>query len=66
VVERVEPIGEDRAIAFIQPRATGRASGIEIGSPATTNVYDLVGGRIRRIRIFFDREKALAVAGLRE
>ena len=63
---RVEPIGEDRAVAFIQSRATGRASGIEIPSPATTNVYDLAGGKIRRVRIFFDREKALEAVGLRE
>ena len=62
-LERVEAIGEDRAIAFIQSRATGRASGIDFASPATTNVYDLAGGKIRRVRIFFDREKALEAVG---
>ena len=63
---RVEPIGEDRAVAFIQGRATGRASGIDFASPASTNVYDLADGKIRRVRIFFDREKALEAVGLRE
>jgi ketosteroid isomerase-like protein len=44
---------------------TGRASGIPIEN-ATGNVYDLANGKIKRIRIFFDREQALEAAGLRE
>jgi hypothetical protein len=32
----------------------------------TGNVYDFAGGKIQRIRIFFDREQALEAAGLRE
>jgi ketosteroid isomerase-like protein len=65
-LERVEAIGEDRVIAFIQSRATGRASGIDFASPAITNVYDLVDGKIRRVRVFVDREQALEAVGLRE
>jgi hypothetical protein len=44
---------------------TGRASDIPIENP-TGNVYDLANGKIKRIRIFFDREQALEAAGLSE
>jgi hypothetical protein len=42
--------------------ATGRASGIPTATE-TGNIYDVAGGRIRRIRIFVDREEALKAAG---
>jgi len=32
----------------------------------TGNVYDLSDGKIRRIRIFVDRDEALEAVGLRE
>jgi len=32
----------------------------------TGNVYDLVDGRIKRLRIFFDRHEALEAAGRSE
>jgi ketosteroid isomerase-like protein len=75
-LERVEAIGADRVLAFLRITATGRASGIATGAdvaatgdPAgvpTTNVYDFVNGKIRRIRIFLNRQEALEAVGLRE
>jgi hypothetical protein len=65
-IERLEPIGVDRVLAFLRVTASGRASGIPAASDTpTANVYDLAGGKIKRIRIFLDREKALEAAGLR-
>lgn len=66
-LERVEAIGADRVLAFLRVSASGRASGIATaeGRP-TTNVYDLVDGKIRRVRVFFDRQEALDAVGLRE
>ena len=64
-IERVEAIGRDRVLAFMLVTATGRASGIPQDS-RTGNVYDFVGGKIERIRIFVDRDEALEAAGLRE
>jgi SnoaL-like domain len=75
VIERLEPIGSDRVLAFLRASATGRASGItaSAGVPSATgggipsaNVYDFAGGRIRRIRVFLDRREALEAVGLRE
>jgi ketosteroid isomerase-like protein len=67
--ERLEVVGADRVLAFLQLTGSGRASGIpagvEIGNE-TGNVYDLVDGKIKRIRVFLDRAEALEAAGLSE
>jgi ketosteroid isomerase-like protein len=66
-LERVEAIGADRVLAFLRVTGSWRASGIPAaaGRP-TTNLYDLLDGKIRRVRIFLDRQEALEAAGLRE
>jgi ketosteroid isomerase-like protein len=64
-IESLKTIGDDQVLAFVQTSSTGRASGIQTGAD-TTNVYDLVAGNIRRVRIFFDRREALEAVGLRE
>jgi ketosteroid isomerase-like protein len=64
-LERVEAIDEDRVLAFLHLNASGRTTGIP--TPAdTTNLYDLVDGKISRVRIFLDRQEALEAAGLQE
>jgi ketosteroid isomerase-like protein len=63
--EHLEAVGTDRVLAFMLVTGTGRASGIP-QEARTGNVYDLVDGKIERIRIFVDREQALEAAGLRE
>ena len=62
-VERLESIGADRVLTFMHVIATGRASSVPL-ERATANVYDLTDGKIRRIRIFLDRQEALEAAGL--
>jgi ketosteroid isomerase-like protein len=66
-IERLEPIGADRVLALLRVRATGRASGITAGADAlggsgrdfpTATIYDLADGKIRRIRVFLDRQEA--------
>ncbi|HEX3327575.1 MAG TPA: nuclear transport factor 2 family protein [Actinomycetota bacterium] len=64
-VERLEAIGPNRVLAFMRMTATGRASGVPTET-TSGNVYDLVGGKIERIRIFPDRNQALETAGLSE
>ena len=64
-LESVEAIGADRVLAFLQITASGRSSGIPTAN-ATANVYDLVDGKIRRVRIFLNRQEALAAVGLSE
>lgn len=58
VIERLEPVGCDRVLAFIRANATGRASGTAAGSGAlsatgpdipSANVYDLSGVAVNRL-----------------
>jgi ketosteroid isomerase-like protein len=75
VIERLEPVGADRILALLRASATGRASGITAGADAlgaaggdmrTATVYDLADGRVRRIRVFLDRQEAFEALGLHE
>ena len=65
-IERVEAIGDGLCVmAFLRISASGRASGIPQAAD-TANLYDLVNGKIRRVRIFLNRQEALEAVGLRE
>ena len=63
--ESIQAVGANRVIAFLHATATGRASGAATSQPVT-NVYDLVDGRIRRVRGFQDRAAAIEAAKLVE
>lgn len=56
-VERIQAIGTSRVLAFLRIAATGRVSGIATGTESA-NVYDFIGGKISRVRIFLDRDEA--------
>ena len=64
-IERLEAVGPDRVLAFMQVTASGRASGIP-QDVKTGNIYDLTDDKIKSIRIFADRQQALEAAGLQE
>ena len=64
-IERLDLIAKDRVLTFMTAAMSGRTSGIA-ADLETANVYDLVDGRIRRVRIYADRQEALADVGLSE
>jgi ketosteroid isomerase-like protein len=64
-VQRVQAVGDNHAIAFIRTISSGRVSGLATGVDGA-NVYDFTDGKIRRARIFFDRQEALEAVGLAE
>jgi len=64
-LERIQGIGANQVLTFMNVTATGRASGLPSESP-TANVYELANGKIRRLHIFADRQQALEAVGLRE
>jgi ketosteroid isomerase-like protein len=64
-LDGVEEVDSKRVIAFLHSSSTGRASGYRMAWPST-NVYDLVDGKISHIRIFLDRQQALKAVGLEE
>jgi hypothetical protein len=66
-LERVETIRPGRVLGFLRVTGSGRTSGLQVtDATPITNVYDLVEGKIRRVRIFMDRQEALDAAGLSE
>jgi ketosteroid isomerase-like protein len=64
-IHSLQAIGRDHVLASIRTSSTGRSSGISLDAEAT-NVYDLINGRISRLRIFPDRAEALKAVGLEE
>jgi ketosteroid isomerase-like protein len=64
-LDGVEEVDRQRVLAFMRTSSTGRASGIRVAG-SSTNVYDLIDGKISHIRIFLDRQEALKAVGLEE
>ena len=61
-LDGVEEVDSKRVIAFLRSSSTGRASGFRMAWPST-NVYDLIDGKISHVRIFLDRQEALKALG---
>jgi ketosteroid isomerase-like protein len=61
----VKAIGGNQVLAVVHVASTGRASGVPVTAEAT-NVYDLIDGKISRIRILLDPHEALKAVGLEE
>jgi ketosteroid isomerase-like protein len=64
-LDGVEEVDSKRVLAFMRNSSTGRTSGIRMAAPIT-NVYDLIDGKIRHVRIFLDRQEALKAVGLEQ
>ena len=59
----MKAIGGNQVLAFFHVASTGRASGIPL-TIQTAQAYDLIDGKISRIRIFLDHSEALKAVGL--
>src|SRR6476619_2402470 len=62
-VERLQSLDDDRVLGWLTLHLV-----TEGGFPQTqplTNLYELDGGKLVRVRVFFDRQEALEAAGLR-
>jgi hypothetical protein len=66
-LERVKTIRPGRVLAFLRITGSGRTSGLQVtDATPTANVYDLVEGKIRRVRVFMDLQEALEAVALSE
>jgi hypothetical protein len=67
-VEEYREIDARRILVRLQFSGRGRASGLEIGSMSIRNasVYDIDGGLVRRLALYWDRDRAFADLGLEE
>ena len=65
-VEEYREIDARRVLVLLQFSGRGRASGLEIASMSVRNasVYDIDGGLVRRLALYWDRERAFADLGL--
>jgi ketosteroid isomerase-like protein len=63
-IDSLRAMGDDRVLALVQGSGISQG-GIPYSQPAAT-VYDLVGAKLCRVRIYLNRSEALEAAGLRE
>ena len=63
-VVRIEAVDDTRVLVFADLRFRSQG-GVPLTQPIA-NLYDLTGGRLRRVQVFLDRAEALEAAGLRE
>jgi ketosteroid isomerase-like protein len=60
--ERIEPAGEDRVVALLELTLVSEG-GIRF-TQSTANVYELAGGKLRRVEVYRDPAAALEAVGL--
>jgi ketosteroid isomerase-like protein len=53
-----------RILVFVQNRGSGRASGLEIEQRSVANFFEIRGGKVTRLVVYWERERALADLGL--
>ena len=63
-VDALQAVREDRVVAFL--RLVFESKGGVALPQRLTNVYDLSGGKLARMRVYLDRAEALEAAGLSE
>jgi len=64
-VEELQPVSANRVLALVR-LAFESKGGVSLATQPVGSVYDLVGGKIRRVRVYLDRAEALEAAGLRD
>jgi ketosteroid isomerase-like protein len=66
-VEEFRELDDERVLVLDHPRGRGRTSGLELGQMRSEGaiLFHLRGGKVARLVIYFDRERALADLGLR-
>jgi ketosteroid isomerase-like protein len=63
-VERLQSLDDHRVLAWLTLHLETERGFRQ--TPPLTNLYELDGGKLMRVRVFFDRAEALEAAGLRE
>ena len=66
---RAEPeeyfvLDDSRILVFVRNSARGRTSGLELNTRSVANFFEVRGGKVVRIVLYWDRERALADLGL--
>ena len=66
--EGYREIDAGRVLVLVRFSGRGRASGVELGDVSTRNaaLFEIDGGLVRRLTLYWDRERAFADLGLEE
>jgi len=66
LAEDYRELDENRVAAFVQLSGRGRGSELELGQMRTTSLalFELAGGKVVRLALYWDRERALDELGL--
>jgi ketosteroid isomerase-like protein len=64
-VERLRPLDDNRVLGYLTLEMVSERGGYQ-QTQAVTNLYELEGGKLSRVRVFSDRAEALEAAGLSE
>ncbi|HEV2981138.1 MAG TPA: nuclear transport factor 2 family protein [Solirubrobacteraceae bacterium] len=62
--ERYFAPDERRVLVFVRNTARGRASGLELDLRSVANYFEVDHGKVVRLVLYWDRERALADAGI--
>jgi ketosteroid isomerase-like protein len=63
--KELKDVGPDTVFAIVTQAATGHESGVEVESPGYS-IWTLRDGKVTKLSLHYDRDKALEAAGLRE
>jgi ketosteroid isomerase-like protein len=64
VPERYFDVDENRILVFVHNTARGRSSGVEVEQRSVANFFEIAGGKVTRLVLYWDRARALADVGL--
>lgn len=66
-VEEYRELDEERVLVLTHDSGRGKASGLELGemAPKAAVLFHIRKGKVRRLVIYFDRDRALADLGLK-
>jgi ketosteroid isomerase-like protein len=67
-VEEIRELDDERLLVLLRGAGRGKASGFELGQMQTkaANVLHVQGGKVTRLIIYFERERAFADLGLKD
>ena len=59
-------VDESRILALVHNRGRGRSSGLALDERSVANFFEIRDGKVIRLVLYWDRDRALAEVGLRD
>jgi ketosteroid isomerase-like protein len=68
LVDEYRKLDAERVLALVHQSGRGRASGLDLGNVGTkrASIFHIHDGKVRRLVLYWDRDRALADLGLTE